>query len=120
MTACGRTGPTFQEITEVRIRNQDQHGLAERVLTAEQLERAKTCLGTIQVSSADKVDEQLLRASLLIEITDARGLRSFEMFSEHDLKGRDDRYYRSNCLHALVEAAGSSETRNPGDAPRGR
>lgn len=118
--ACGFSGPVFQDITEVRVRYQDADGLVERVLTAAQLDKAKRCLDKIARSDAASADAAALPSSWLIEVTDGRGLRSFEMYTEHDLKGRDENFYRSDCMYELVQSAGSDSTEAPGEVIRGR
>jgi hypothetical protein len=117
---CWSSGPVFEEITEVRVRYQDDGGLVERVLTEAQLAKAKSCLGRIQRSTVESADQESLDSTWLLEVTDARGLRSFEMYTEHDLKGRDENYYRSDCLYKLAKEAGSDSTETPGEVIRGR
>ena len=91
----------FNGISDVQVRQISAEGLQERTFVGEDLNRLKNCLYKSDVIPQDE-GKQLLQSTYLIQVTDRNGERSFELYTESNMKGNKGKYYRNNCVYGLV------------------
>lgn len=102
LTAC-TSGPTFSNIQSVKVTRVGSGGLQTIELDATHMRRAIDCLYATQEVRADASDgTMLLQDVYLLEIQDAAGIRSFELYTARHLKGNKGKYYANNCLYDLI------------------
>lgn len=97
---CGEQ-KTFNGISDVQVRQISAEGLQERTFEGEELNRLKNCLYKSQEIAKDE-GKQLLQSTYLIQVIDRNGERSFELYTESNMKGNKGKYYRNNCVYELV------------------
>lgn len=98
-------GPPFTEIQDISIRHIGANGLVKRDLDAKELSRAQACL--IQKTREIKPEaalQELLPTTYLIEVTEKTEIRSFELYTQQNLKGNKGRYYHNPCIYAFAVA----------------
>lgn len=103
-TACA-AGPTFAEIESVKVTRVGSDGLHNVELNATNQRNAVECLyQTREVQSTDAEGAILLQDVYLVEIKDAAGIRSFELYTGKHLKGNKGKYYRSPCIYDIIKS----------------
>lgn len=101
LTACADNAP-FQGISAVKVRHHGAAGLNEKALD----DRAQKALIECLYRSVEVTEEQtlrdLLQTTYLIEVSDAHGDRSFELYTRQNLKGNKGKYYVNDCVYGIV------------------
>lgn len=105
LVACG-SGPVFNGISTVKVRHIGMSaGLSETKLDAKKQAELINCLyNTTEVEEADTLRE-LLQTTYLLEISDGQGDRSFELYTQQNLKGNKGKYYVNTCVYPLIRDA---------------
>lgn len=102
LAACS-SGPTFSNIQSVKVTRVGGDGLQTVELDATHMRRALDCLyTTVEVGSNDADGTMLLQDVYLLEVQDAAGIRSFELYTARHLKGNKGKYYRNGCLYDII------------------
>ncbi len=105
--ACAKEGP-FNKIRSVKVRHIGSNGLQDKVFTDEEMRQLVQCLYTSREVEEAQTLRELLQTTYLIEVSDALGDRSFELYTAENLKGNKGKYYVNTCIHKIIEKAGSS------------
>ncbi len=63
------------------------------------------CLKTTTEISEGQTMRELLTTTYLLEISDNRGDRSFELYTRHNMKGNKGKYYVNKCAYDLIQEA---------------
>jgi hypothetical protein len=107
LLGCGEEAPLFNGIYSVTVQKVGSRGLQKRVLGEQELPSVAECLagGTTEIA-AEAVLTDLLPSTYLIEISDASGARSFELYTQQNLKGNHGKYYANGCLLPQIQALG--------------
>ncbi len=105
LAACAPAGPTFVNVEEITIQQISPDGLKKsKIEGKKQLREAANCLyTTVKVNEAHSQTRNLLQTTFLIDIKDARGIRSFELFTDQHLKGNKGNYYHNNCIYRIIQ-----------------
>jgi hypothetical protein len=103
----GDEPPLFDGITKVEVVKVGSGGLTRKEVGPDLLGKVNGCLqrSTKEITS-DKASEDLLASTYLIEINDAHGARSFELYTPTNLKGNRGKYYENKCIFDLVTRLG--------------
>src|SRR5690606_21735674 len=102
LMACN-SGPTFSGIQSVKVTRVGGDGLQTIELDATHMRRAIDCLySTQEVNSSDADGTMLLQDVYLLEVQDAAGIRSFELYTSRHLKGNKGKYYRNSCVYDVI------------------
>ncbi len=96
--------PTFVNVTAVQIQRISQDGLTKSAIDGRQgLQEVAKCLYDVEEVSEEQTSTRPLKQStFLLDITDAYGIRSFELFTDIHMKGNRGEYYESDCLWRIV------------------
>lgn len=104
LLASCQAGPTFAEIQSLKVTRVGSDGLHNVSLTATGQRQAIDCLyQTSEVPAEDAEGEILLQDVYLVEIRDAAGIRSFELYTGNHLKGNKGKYYRNGCIYGIIK-----------------
>jgi len=104
LAGCGNAEPPlFEGVTKVVILPVGSGGLMRKEVSSADLPKVTSCLyrGTTEIA-AEKASEELLAVVFLIEINDKRGARSFELYTDKNLKGNRGKYYENKCIYELI------------------
>lgn len=105
LTACA-SGPVFNNIQQVKVRHIGTGGLVEKSLDANEEKALKKCLyNTREINEAQALRD-LLQTTYLLEISDSKGDRSFELYTMQNLKGNKGKYYNNRCVYAIIANSG--------------
>ena len=104
LMACD-SGPTFNGIQQVKVRHIGTGGLVEKTLTQDEEKRLKKCLYNTREISESQALRDLLQTTYLLEISDSKGDRSFELYTMENLKGNKGKYYNNRCVYAIIANA---------------
>ena len=97
-------GAPFTEIQQISIRHIGANGLVKRDLDSDELARAQTCLVTqTRLIEPEAALTELLPTTYLIEVKDKGGIRSFELYTQENLKGNKGRYYQNGCIFSFAD-----------------
>jgi hypothetical protein len=96
------TGPVFTEVTEMNVRHISSNGLVERSFSARDLTKISECLYQTNEIGVEKASPKILPTTYLIEVKDKAGVRSFELYTQTNLKGNKGQYYENNCLFQFI------------------
>ena len=103
-SACAPAGP-FQGISAVKVRHITESGLKDKVFKeAEQQNLIGYLYQSTEVPEEQTLRE-LLQTTYLIEVSDAVGDRSFELYTTQNLKGNKGKYYVNTCIHDIIRSA---------------
>jgi predicted ATPase len=103
-TAC-TSKATFQGISSVKVRHIGEGGLKDKVFKEAAMEELIACLYTTTEVTEEETKRELLQTTYLIEISDNLGDRSFELYTDENIKGNKGKYYVNTCIHELIKAA---------------
>lgn len=92
---------TFNGINSVQVRKISAEGLEEMYYEGEELKRLTNCLYKSKEIPEDQ-GKQLLQSTYLIQVKDRNGERSFELYTESNMKGNKGKYYMNDCIYGLV------------------
>ncbi|MEZ4321285.1 MAG: hypothetical protein R3F61_27665 [Myxococcota bacterium] len=101
LTAC-ESGPVFNRVTSVKVRHIGTSGLTETYLAPQQEKQMIKCLNETREIQENQALRDLLQTTYLLEIDDARGDRSFELYTTQNLKGNKGKYYVNRCVYRLI------------------
>ena len=105
LTACAPDGPTFRDVKGVTVKHVRSGGLEQKAFSTRELAQVSECLYTTQPIAEGDAAKELLPTTYLVEVTDRKGIRSFELYTATNLKGNGG-YYENRCLHGLIEKSG--------------
>lgn len=100
LLGCGEQ-KAFNGITSVQVRQIGSEGLQEQYYEGEELNRLTACLYKSEEIPKDE-GKQLLQSTYLIQVKDKNGERSFELYTESNMKGNKGKYYKNTCIYGLV------------------
>lgn len=104
LTACAPSGP-FDGIRSVQVRHIGSGGLQDKKFPPNEMQKLVNCLyQTVEVAE-EQTDRELLQTTFLVVVSDKLGDRSFELYTERNLKGNKGKYYTNTCIHSLIKAA---------------
>lgn len=103
-TACSNAAP-FNGISSVTVRHIGEGGLKNKEFTAAEMQQLVGCLYTTVEIEEAMTKQELLQTTYLIEISDGLGDRSFELYTDENMKGNKGKYYVNRCMHDLIKAA---------------
>lgn len=104
LTACGG-GPVFARINEVKVRHIGPSGLTETTLEQAEHQAMVKCLKQTKEIDEGQAKRDLLQTTYLLEISDNRGDRSFELYTRHNMKGNKGKYYVNKCAYDIIQEA---------------
>ncbi len=103
---CGTAqGPLFTDISNVNITKVSSAGTALRSLNGGEVGPFAGCLGATSEIAAEQAEQELLVSTYLVEVTDASGKRSFELYTAHTMKG-SGKYYSNPCVYEQIMSMG--------------
>lgn len=105
LTACASSGPLFVNVETITIQQISPDGLTKRDINhGKALKETSDCLySSVQVTEEHSRGRRLLQTTFLIDVKDAYGIRSFELFTDQHLKGNKGNYYHNACLYKLIQ-----------------
>lgn len=101
LTACGEP-PPFAGITSVKVRHIGESGLKETVFEGKKQQAIQACLYSSVEVPEEATLRDLLQTTYLIEVSDSNGDRSFELYTQKNLKGNKGRYYVNDCIYKMI------------------
>lgn len=104
LTACA-SGPVFSGIHEVKVRHIGTGGLVQKSLTPDEAKRLTACLYNTREIAEEQALRDLLQTTYLLEISDSKGDRSFELYTMENLKGNKGKYYHNRCVYTIIANA---------------
>ena len=93
--------PVFNKIREVEVRQIGPEGLVEKTFEGPEADRIRQCLYKSKEIDGDE-GKQLLQSTYLLQVKDNYGERSFELYTESNMKGNKGKYYTNDCIYGLV------------------
>lgn len=97
---CGND-EVFNGINSVKVQQIGPNGLEQKFFEGPEEVKLKNCLNTSSEIDEDE-GKELLQSTYLIQVKDSSGERSFELYTASNLKGNKGKYYKNDCIYALV------------------